>query len=132
MAGEAWGVRAAGGRVVGGWWEDRESHLKLEKGALVRLQQSQAELERGINQVARQLPDAHIHLPRDSRGYTAETGLRQLARRGALCEVDGRFAAIPKERPLLEYYASSIRHLMPAELPRDSAGANESAATAGS
>ena len=101
--------------------------LILERGA-----QSQAELERGINQVARQLPDAHIHLPRDSRGYTAETGLRQLARRGALCEVDGRFAAIPKERPLLEYYASSIRHLMPAELPRDSAGANESAATAGS
>lgn len=103
------------------------SWLLLERGA-----QSQAQLEMGISEVVRKLPEAYIYLPRDNRGYTAETGLRQLIRRGVVTEVDGRFIAVPKERPLLEYYANSIRHLMPAEDPSDSAGAKECAASAGS
>lgn len=88
------------------------------------------EVEEGLSQMIVDLPQAHIHLPRDDRTYTAEVGLRNLTERKVLVLEGGRYTANPQHDDLLVYYANSIRHLMPEVLPGDSAPAKEVSAPA--
>ena len=57
---------------------------------------------------------ASLYIPRDSRSYALESGLRMLTLRH-LVEHDGnRYRASAKDLAVLQYYASSIEHLLPA------------------
>jgi glycerol-3-phosphate O-acyltransferase len=71
-----------------------------------------SEVEHGMSQMTRELPQAHIHLPRDDQAYAAEVGLRNLVERRILTLKDGTYAANPDDMDLLTFYANSIRHLM--------------------
>jgi len=93
---------------------------------------TQAEVEKGMRQMSVDLPQAHMHLPRDDSAYAAEVGLRNMVERKVLTVTDGTYAANPDYIDLLTYYANSIRHLMPGQDPGDSATAKEISATAGS
>ncbi len=100
--------------------------LMVENGPMTR-----AEVEIAFGRVLKDHPSAHIHLPRDNRDYAAEVGLRQLVERGILTVQDDRYVPDPAQAELLRYYANSIRHLMNAADPPDSASAKEISATAG-
>jgi len=93
---------------------------------------TRAEIEMGVSQTIKDIPHAHIHLPRDNRDYAAEVGLRELVEHGVLVETGGTYAVNPDQADLLHYYANSIRHLMPGPDPDISASAKEYSATAGS
>jgi glycerol-3-phosphate O-acyltransferase len=54
---------------------------------------------------------AKLYVPRGDRDYAIHVGLRMLALRHLVEERDGLFAAVPRERPLLAYYANSVAHL---------------------
>jgi glycerol-3-phosphate O-acyltransferase len=54
---------------------------------------------------------AKLYLPRDDRDYAIHVGLRMLVLRRLVGEKDGRYAAVPNERPLLAYYANAVAHL---------------------
>jgi glycerol-3-phosphate O-acyltransferase len=95
------------------------------KGPMTR-----AEVEHGLSQMIADLPEAHIHLPRDDRAYAAEVGLRNLVERKILTLDDGTYTLNSDNSDLLMYYANSIRHLMADETPGDSAGAKEISASA--
>jgi len=94
--------------------------------------QTHEEVETGLSRMISDLPEAHIHMPRDDRTYAAEVGLRNLVERKILTLKDGKYIANPDHTDLLTYYASSIRHLMPGQNPELSATAQESSASAGS
>jgi glycerol-3-phosphate O-acyltransferase len=57
---------------------------------------------------------APIYIPRRDREYAIQVGLRMLTLRHIVEERDGLLTAVPAERPLLEYYANSISHFLPA------------------
>jgi len=90
------------------------------------------EVEQGLSQMIMDLPQAHIHVPRDDQTYAAEVGLRNLVERKVLTLQDGTYTANPDQAELIGYYANSIRHLMPGFAPDDSATAKEISAPAGS
>lgn len=56
----------------------------------------------------------HVHIPREDRDYTLQTGIRMLQLRHVL-EVNeaGLYRANRKEQLLLEYYANAIAHMLP-------------------
>ncbi len=56
---------------------------------------------------------ASLYIPRDSRSYALESGLRMLTLRHLLDEEGNRFRANGKNFAVLKYYASSIEHLLP-------------------
>ena len=93
------------------------SWLLLRDGAMDR-----AGIERAVSRVLRERPEAHVHLPRRNRDYAVEVGLRQLTRRGLVrLGADGRYHPQESARSLMEFYANSIRHLMPGgDLPAGS------------
>ena len=101
--------------------------LFLTNGPMTR-----AQVETGLSGLIRLLPTAHVHLPRHNRDYAAEVGLRQLVERRVLTESDGQFTPVPRERAVLEFYANSIRHLVPKNSDAVSADANRNSAPAGS
>lgn len=72
---------------------------------------SQEDLETAVSKLMDALPNAHVHIPRDDRGYATEVGLRNLRRRHLVDEVDGRFSVSQEGRSVVEYYAASISHL---------------------
>lgn len=55
---------------------------------------------------------AHVHIPRASEAYMLETGLRMLTLRGIAREEGEQVFAVAEERPLLEFYANGIAHLL--------------------
>ncbi len=57
---------------------------------------------------------ASLYIPRDSRSYALESGLRMLTLRHLLDQEGDRFRADEKNFAVLKYYASSIEHLLPA------------------
>lgn len=73
---------------------------------------SRTALEQGFAAVVDSLPDTQLHLPRDDIGYAVEVGLRTLIRRELIVEEDGVYRFDEAHRPMLTYYANSIRHLM--------------------
>ncbi len=54
---------------------------------------------------------AHIYIPRKDHDYAVNVGLRMLTLRHMVEEKDGMYVANPRNIPLLQYYANSIRHL---------------------
>ena len=101
--------------------------LLLRNGPMTR-----AEIEQGMGRMITDLPQAHIHVPRDDQGYAAEVGLRNLIERDMLILKDGLYAVNPENAELVDYYANSIRHLMPDARKGDTATAKEISAPAGS
>ncbi|UWQ80286.1 1-acyl-sn-glycerol-3-phosphate acyltransferase [Leisingera sp. S132] len=99
---------------------------------------SRAAIEHRLEDLIAAMPLAHVHIPRDDLSYAAEAGLTQLLRRGLVTEAGGRVAPLADRQDLLEFYANSIRHLLPedASLPGGnsdfSAPAKSNAASAGS
>jgi glycerol-3-phosphate O-acyltransferase len=55
----------------------------------------------------------YVHVPRDDRDYAIDVGLRLLALRRLVVEVDGRWRIAEGEGAILRYYAASIAHLFP-------------------
>ena len=70
------------------------------------------ELEDAVFALMEGLPKAHVHIPRGDKSYAVEVGLRNLRRREIVAEADGRLAISEANRPLLKYYAASVRHLL--------------------
>ena len=68
-------------------------------------------LEQEVASMLEQLPQTHVHLPRNDVAYAVEVGLRTLARRKMVREEGGRIAPVEADRPILDYYARSIAHL---------------------
>jgi glycerol-3-phosphate O-acyltransferase len=58
------------------------------------------------------MPEAHIHAPREDMAYAVEYGLRNLVGRGFVTEAEGRYQITEEGRPLVQYYANSIAHLL--------------------
>jgi len=56
---------------------------------------------------------AHVYIPRQDQDYAIVAGLRMLTLRHLVEEKDGLYAVKPEESRILEYYASSIGHLVP-------------------
>jgi glycerol-3-phosphate O-acyltransferase len=61
---------------------------------------------------------AQIYIPRQDREYAIEVGLRMLSLRRVVENVDGLHRAVPTERELLDYYASSIGHFLEVPAPK--------------
>ncbi len=57
---------------------------------------------------------ASLYIPRDSRSYALEAGLRMLTLRHLLDQEGDRYRANAKDLAVLKYYANSIEHLLPA------------------
>jgi len=55
---------------------------------------------------------AHIYVPRGDRDYALTVGLRMLSLRNVIEERDGLYQILAGQRPLVEYYANSIAHLL--------------------
>lgn len=76
---------------------------------------TELELETEVWRLMKRLEErgARLHLPRDSRKYAVEVGVRMLLLRRALVETaPGMLRAAPGEERLLAYYAGSIDHLL--------------------
>lgn len=81
--------------------------LLLRDGPLTR-----AALDAAYGAEMERLQTAQIHVPRNSRDYAVEFGLRNLLERRIAVE-DGDLISIPAEKAALAgFYANSIRHLM--------------------
>ncbi len=57
---------------------------------------------------------ACLYIPRDSRSYALEAGLRMLTLRHLLLQDGNRYRANAQDLEVLKYYANSIDHLLPA------------------
>lgn len=55
---------------------------------------------------------AHVYVPREDQDYAIAVGLRMLTLRRLVLAEGGLYRAVPQEMALLEYYASSIAHLL--------------------
>lgn len=93
---------------------------------------TRAQVEAGISAAVADVPRAHIHMPREDRNYAAEVGLRHLVERKVLALNGDTYSVIDGHADLLNYYANSIRHLMPSPNSENSAGAKKVSAPAGS
>jgi glycerol-3-phosphate O-acyltransferase len=89
-------------------------------------------LEVGFSEIAALHAPGHVYMPRNSRDYAVEVGLRNLVKRGVLRETSGVYSVTSTGAPTLHYYANSIRHLMAGAGAADSATAKSVAAPAGS
>lgn len=85
--------------------------------------QTRQELEAGFAEIIEGLPNAYLHLPRNTPDKGVDHGLVQLAKRAVLIQQDGRYAPNPAQQDILRYYANSIGHLMPpsSDLPHSAA-----------
>jgi glycerol-3-phosphate O-acyltransferase len=79
---------------------------------------SSLEIHRRTQALARRLQAAggHVYVPRTDEEYATAVGLRALSLRHLIEEREGGFAPVPAEVPVLQYYANSIRHLLPDEV----------------
>ncbi len=73
---------------------------------------NRAELELAARNLVSDLPQAHLHMPRQDTGYLVEAGLRLLLQRHLVQERDGMLQLVPAQRSVVEYYAASIAHLL--------------------
>ncbi len=76
------------------------------------------EVHRRTQALARRIQAAggHVYVPRTDEEYATAVGLRALSLRHLVEEREGGFAPVAAEVPLLQYYANSIRHLLPEEV----------------
>jgi len=101
--------------------------LILKNGPMTR-----ADIGRAMDRLIVDLPQAHVHIPRHSRDYAVEVGLRNLLERGVLVSDGELYSPGSAHEETLRFYANSIRHLMPPDEPPDSATAKQLSAPAGS
>src|SRR3954466_671334 len=83
--------------------------IRHAERALAELE-SRAEAARLI--AALEASGAHIYVPRGDRDYALTVGLRMLSLRNVIEERDGLYQILAGQRPLVEYYANSIAHLL--------------------
>ena len=76
--------------------------IKAEAGELVRLLEGAG---------------ARLYVPRGDWDYAIDAGLRMLTLRHLVVEQDGLYRIEDGERPMVDYYANSIAHLMKASPP---------------
>ncbi|MBS1110609.1 MAG: glycerol-3-phosphate acyltransferase, partial [Anaeromyxobacteraceae bacterium] len=76
------------------------------------------EVHRRTQALARRIQAAggHVYVPRTDEEYATAVGLRALSLRRLIVEREGGFAPAPEEVPVLQYYANSIRHLLPEDM----------------
>ena len=72
---------------------------------------SRQNLDKAVQSIMAELPQAHVHLPRDDEEYAVEVGLRNLVKRGIVAQDEDSLSIVEEERPILAYYAASIEHL---------------------
>ena len=72
---------------------------------------SRTQLEDAVKALMADLPNAHVHIPRDDQSYAVEVGLRNLRRRRIAIEKDGLFAVSQQDAAIMAFYADSIAHL---------------------
>lgn len=72
---------------------------------------NRAELEVAARDLIEDLPQAHLHMPRQDTGYLVEAGLRLLLQRHLVQERDGMLQLVPAQRSVIAFYAASIAHL---------------------
>ncbi|WP_299845756.1 1-acyl-sn-glycerol-3-phosphate acyltransferase [uncultured Roseovarius sp.] len=72
---------------------------------------TRSELEAEVHKMTVQLPQAHVHMPREDDAYAVEVGLRNLIKRGLVAEREEKLSLVNNERPIVAYYAASIEHL---------------------
>ncbi len=82
------------------------SELELKSAAFALLQDWE---HRGV----------HVYIPRGDRDYAIGVGLRMLALRHIVAEVDGMYLPVPENASLLDYYANSIAHVAEAPVLAD-------------
>ena len=83
-----------------------------EKGAL-----SRSNVEKAVELIMEQVPEAHVHVPREDRAYAVEVGLRNMIERRMIDEVEGLYMINESKADTVHYYANSIRHLMDPNQP---------------
>ena len=93
---------------------------------------TRAEIELAVSELIKSIPRAHVHLPRNSRDYAAEVGLRQLTKRGVLVQKGDTYTLNPAHEETCRFYANSIAHLLQSNNRKNSAAAKEISASAGS
>jgi glycerol-3-phosphate O-acyltransferase len=72
---------------------------------------SRETLEIAVDNMIRQIPEAHIHIPRDDQSYGVTVGVRNLLKRELIRETNGDLEIIPQEQEIVRFYANSIAHL---------------------
>jgi glycerol-3-phosphate O-acyltransferase len=77
---------------------------------------SELELKASVERLLAQLEaaGAHVYIPRKDLDYAVNVGLRMLLLRRLVGERDGAYYGVSEEMPVLQYYANSIAHLLPA------------------
>ena len=81
---------------------------------------SELELKAGVHALAQsaEAAGARVYVPRRDLDYAVTVGLRMLTLRHLVIEdAEGLFRPAPGEEAVLRYYANSIAHLLPANLP---------------
>ncbi len=74
---------------------------------------TKAALAQAMDDLLAEMPSAYVHVPRHDRDYAVEVGLRQLTERGILTVQRGVITPSEAHSDLLNFYANSIRHLIP-------------------
>ena len=93
---------------------------------------TELELKADVLRLAGDLAErgARVHVPRCDLDYAITVGLRMLVLRRVVLEEGGLLRAAPGERPLLDYYAGSVAHLLPSRTDARSAEATANTAPA--
>ncbi|MEO0371335.1 MAG: 1-acyl-sn-glycerol-3-phosphate acyltransferase [Pseudomonadota bacterium] len=73
---------------------------------------TEAALADAVGTLLAQVPDAHVHMPREDDGYLVEVGLRNLRKRRLVQDGPEGVVVSQKDRALVAYYARSIAHLV--------------------
>ncbi len=72
---------------------------------------NRAELALAVQALVDDLPQAHLHMPRQDTAYMIDVGLRMLTLRHLVQDDDGLLQVVPAQRAVVAFYAASIAHL---------------------
>ncbi|MGR3617652.1 MAG: 1-acyl-sn-glycerol-3-phosphate acyltransferase [Paracoccaceae bacterium] len=76
-----------------------------------------------VEKLTEKIPNSEIHMPRHEREYALEVAVRRLKDRGLIAADDGILRVAEDAEDILNFYANSIRHLIPDEITENSATA---------
>ena len=72
----------------------------------------ETQLTQELATLLKDVPEAHVHMPRDDAEYMVQVGLRNLRKRGIVQDTANGIAIVEEHRDLVAYYARSIAHLV--------------------